>query len=34
METSESTRNGSGSGNRVDQLELKRTGNLLGVGEV
>ena len=34
METSESTRNGNGSGNRVDQLELKRTGNLLGVGEV
>ena len=34
METSESTRNGSGNGNRVDHLELKRAGNLLGVGEV
>lgn len=34
METSESTRNGSGNANRVDHLELKRTGNMLGVGEV
>ena len=34
METSESTGNGSGNGNRVDHLELKRAGNLLGVGEV